>query len=70
MIKLSFGQQQRIKTLCQNNRKPVGIPQPKWDDLEHGYLATLDKIDIEILGEALGLEFLRAMTPSQVELKQ
>lgn len=70
MVSLSYGQQQRIKTLCQNNRKPVGIPQPRWDDLEHGYLVTLNEIDIEILGEALGLEFFRAMTPSRDELEQ
>lgn len=70
MVKLSHAQQQRLKTVCQNSRKPVGIRDPKWDDLSHGYLASLDEIDVEILREALGREFLLAMTPSQDELEQ
>ena len=70
MVKLSHGQQQRLKMLCQNSRKPMGIRDPKWDDLSRGYLASLDEIDIDILREALGREFLLAMTPSQDELEQ
>ncbi len=67
---MSYGQQQRLKTLCQNSRKPAGIREPKWDNLSRRYLATLDEIDIEILREALGLEFFRAMTLGKDELVQ
>ena len=70
LVNLSYGQRQRLRTLCQNSRKPAGIREPKWDDLSHGYLSILDEIDIDILREALGQEFLLAMTPSQDELKQ
>ncbi len=70
MIRLSFAQQQRLQTVCQNNRKPIGIPQPRWDDLLHGYLTALNEIDLEILREALGSEFFRAMKRSQDELEQ
>ena len=70
MIKLSFGQQQRMQTLCQKNRKPRGFPQLKWDDLLQGNLATLDEIDLVILVEAIGSEVSRAMKRGQVELEQ
>ncbi|MCH8876249.1 MAG: hypothetical protein IIA89_05440 [Chloroflexi bacterium] len=68
MIRLSFGQQQRLKTLCQNNRRPLGIPQPRWDDLLEGYLTTLNEIDLVVLMEAMGSKFSRAMKRSQDEL--
>ena len=69
MVSLSFGQQQRLKTLCQNNRRPLGIPQPRWDDLLEGYLTTLNEIDLAALMEAMGSEFSRAMKRSQDELR-
>ena len=70
MIRLTYGQQQRLKTLCQIKRRPAGIAHPRWDDLLHGYLATLDEIDLVILREALGPEFFLAMMASQDELEQ
>lgn len=70
MVKLSFGQQQRLKTICQHNRKPMSISQPTWDDLLHGYLVTLEGIDLVILWEAIGLDFSRAMKRSQDKLEQ
>ena len=70
MVKLSFGQQQRLQTICQNNRKPTGISKPTWHDLLHGYLVTLEGIDLVILWQAMGLDFSRAMKRSQDELKQ
>ncbi len=69
MITLSFGQQQRLKTLCQNKRRPPGIPPPRWDDLLEGYLTTLNEIDLAVLMEAMGSEFSRAMKRSQDELR-
>lgn len=68
MIRLSFGQQQRLQTLCKYTRRPMGISQPRWDDLLHGYLTTLNEIDLVVLMEAMGLEFSRAMKRSQDEL--
>ena len=70
MIRLSVGQQQCLQTLCQNNRKPMGIPQPRWDDLLRGYLAILNEIELVVLVEAMGSEFFRAMKRSEDELKQ
>ena len=53
-----------------NNRKPMGIPQPRWDDLLRGYLAILNEIELVVLVEAMGSEFFRAMKRSEDELKQ
>ena len=69
MVRLTYGQQQRLKTLCQNNRRPAGISHPRWNDLRHGYLATLNEIDLVILREALGPEFFLAMMASRNELE-
>jgi hypothetical protein len=69
MIRLSLGQQQRLMTLCQNKRRPPGIPEPRWDDLLEGYLTTLNEIDLVVLTEAMGSEFSRAMKRSQDELR-
>ncbi len=54
MVNLSFGQQQRLMALCQNKRRPSGIPQQRWDDLLEGYLTTLNEIDQVVLIEAMG----------------
>ena len=70
MIRLSFGQQQRLQTLCQYTRRPMGISQPRWDDLLHGYLTTLNEIDLVILVEEMGSRFFRAMARNQDELEQ
>ena len=70
MIYLTLRQQQRLQTLCQNKRMPEGYSRLRWVQLRQGYLATLDEIDLEILWEALGSEFFRAMTRSQDELEQ
>ena len=69
MIRLSLGQQKRLMTLCQNNRRPPGIPQQRWDDLLEGYLTALNEIDQVVLIEAMGSEFSRAMKRSQDELR-
>jgi len=68
MIRLSLGQQQRLKTLCQNKRRPPGIPEPRWDDLLEGYLTTLNEIDLVVLVEAMGSEFSWVMKRSKDEL--
>ncbi len=69
MIRLGLGQQKRLMTLCQNNRRPPGIPQQRWDDLLEGNLTTLNEIDQVVLIEAMGSEFSRAMKRSQDELR-
>ena len=69
MIGLSLGQQKRLMMLCQNNSRPPGIPQQRWDDLREGSLTTLNEIDQVVLIEALGSEFSRAMKRSQDELR-
>lgn len=70
MVKLSFDQQQRLKTICHHNRKPMRISQPTWDDLQHGYLVVLEGFDLVILWEAMGPDFSWAMKRSQDELEQ
>ena len=70
MVKLNFSQQKRLKTICQQNRKPIGISEPTWDDLLHGYLVTLEGIDLVILWQAMGPDFSGAMKRSQDELEQ
>ncbi len=70
MIRLSFGQRQRLQTLCQNNRKPMGISQARTDDLLQTYLTTLNEIELVVLVEAMGSEFFRAMKRSQDALEQ
>jgi len=66
MVRLSLSQQQRLMALCQNKRRPLGIPQQRWDDLLEGYLTTMNEIDQVILIRAMGPEFSRVISAARI----